>query len=206
MGRPRRQPRVAPPLKELRPAPANPIIHASMLAPSPPALRPPPQSRNNNQSPISPSALEEEYSEHIQAEAVFPPDIDDSNVHSSVLRYQSHMNSVIGDLKCVCGCCGVFVSEKESQIYAIDHCLIRDSITLGLLIMSHIDRCAIFDDNIRLCSTCSSLLLLGNRPKFGISNGLLAWIVNPILLRWLISLWLKKPLSLARIRLCLSLN
>ncbi|MCJ1349996.1 hypothetical protein MMC31_008239, partial [Peltigera leucophlebia] len=56
------------------------------------------ESRNNNQSPLSPSALEEEYAELRQAEAAFPPDIDDNNVHSSVLRYQLHIDSVIEGL------------------------------------------------------------------------------------------------------------
>ncbi len=201
--RPRKQPRVASPLKELRPAPgksiiytlANPVIHESILALSPlvlqpaqppklqpaqtPALQParppvrlpsqPPirrrfnnESRNNDQCLLSLSALEKEYTEHMQAEAVFPPDIDDINIHSSVLRYQFHMDSVIEGLKCVYGCCGLFVSEKESQIYAIDNCLIRNSITSGLLTLSHIDCCVISDNDICLCLTCSRSLLLGN--------------------------------------------
>ncbi len=108
----------------------------------------------------------------MQAEAAFRPDIDDINVHSSVLQYQFHMDSVIERLKCVCECCGLFVSEKESQIYAIDDCLIRNSITLGLLILSHIDCCAISNNDIHLCLICSRSLSLGNRPKFGILNGL----------------------------------
>ncbi len=160
----RKQPKVAPPLREIRPAlakpiihaPANSIIHESISALFPPALQParrpalqparppvlqpaqmpaleptqppalqlarppalqlarppirlpsqPPtrrrfnnESRDNNQSHLSLSALEEEYTEHIQAEAAFPPDIDDINVHSSVLRYQSYIDSIIKRLK-----------------------------------------------------------------------------------------------------------
>ncbi len=82
------------------------------------------------------------------------------------------MDSVIERLKYVCGCCGLFVSEKESQVYAIDDCLIRNSITSGLLTLSHIDCCAISNNDICLCLTCSRSLSLGNRPKFGILNGL----------------------------------
>ncbi len=108
----------------------------------------------------------------MQAEAAFPSDIDDMNVHSSVLQYQSHMDSVIEGLKCVCGCCGLFVSEKESQIYSINDGLICNAITSGLLTLSHVDSCAISDDDICLCLTCSRSLSLGNRPKFGILNGL----------------------------------
>ncbi len=130
------------------------------------------QLRNNDQSPSSLSALEEEYTEHIQAEVASPSDIDDINDHSSVLRYQSHMDSVIEGLKCVYRYCGLFVSKKESQIYAIDDCLIRNSIRSGLLILSYIDCCAISDNDICLYLTCSRLLLLENRPKFGIFNSL----------------------------------
>ncbi len=107
----------------------------------------------------------------MQAEAVFPPDIDNINVHLSVLQYQSHMDSVIEGLKCVCGCCGLFISEKKSQIYAIDDCLIRNFIISGLLTFFHIDCCAISNNDIRLCLTCSRLVSLENQPKFGIFNG-----------------------------------
>ncbi len=108
----------------------------------------------------------------MQAAAAFLPNIDDINVHSFILQYQSYMDSVIEGLKYVCGCCGLFVLKKESQSYAIDDCLIRNSITSGLLTLSHIDYCAIFDNDICLCLTCNRSLSLGNRPKFGILNGL----------------------------------
>lgn len=58
-------------------------------------------------------------------------DIDDNNVHFSVLQYQSYMNSVIEDLKYVCGCYGLFALEKKSQIFTINDCLIYNSIILG---------------------------------------------------------------------------
>ncbi|MCJ1349551.1 hypothetical protein MMC31_007792 [Peltigera leucophlebia] len=156
-------------------APLPPASHFS------PALQPVPQllqprsnneSRNNNQSPLSPSALKEEYVEHRQAEAAFPPDIGDNNIHSSVLQYQLHIDSVIEGLKCVCECCGLFASEKESQIFAIDVCLIRNSVASGLLIISNIDSCGISNNGIRLCLTCRNSLSLGNRLKFGILNSL----------------------------------
>ncbi len=108
----------------------------------------------------------------MQAEAAFPPDIDDINIHSFVLRYQPHIDSVIEGLKCVCGCCSLFISKKESQIYAINDCLIRNFITSGLLTLSHIDCYAISDNHIYLCLTCSRSLSLGNQPKFGIFNSL----------------------------------
>ncbi len=117
----------------------------------------------------------------MQAEAAFSPDINDINVHLFVLQYQFYMDSVIEGLKCVCGYCGLFVSEKESQIYAIDDCLIRNSITSRLLTLFYIDCCAISDNNIRLCLICNRLLLLGNQPKFGFSTAFLAWIVSCIL-------------------------
>ncbi len=103
--------------------------------------------RNNNQSPLSLSALEEEYTEHMQAETVFPPDIDDINVDSSVLQYQSYMDSIIEGLKCDCGCCGLFVSEKESQIYTINDCLSRNSIISGFLTLSYF-HCYAISDNV----------------------------------------------------------
>ncbi len=81
------------------------------------------------------------------------------------------MDSVIKGLKCVCGYCGLFVSEKEFQIYAIDDCLIRNSIISRLLTYSHINCCVISDNDIYLCLICSSLLSLDNQPKIEILNG-----------------------------------
>ena len=40
-----------------------------------------------------------------------------------------------------------------------------------LLTLFHINCCAVSDNNICLCLTCSRSLLLGNQPKFGIFNG-----------------------------------
>ncbi len=42
----------------------------------------------------------------------------------------------------------------------------------GLLVISDVDSCSISADGIRLCPTCCKSLLRGNRPKFGILNGL----------------------------------
>ncbi len=58
----------------------------------------------------TPTALEEEYVEHSCAEATFPLDLDDNDIQSFVLGYQSHIDSVIEGLKCICGCCGLFIS------------------------------------------------------------------------------------------------
>ncbi len=82
------------------------------------------------------------------------------------------MDSIIEELKCVCGYCSLFILEKKSQIYAINDCFICNSITLGLLTPSYIDYCAISNNDICLCLTCSRLLLLENQPKFEIFNGL----------------------------------
>ena len=173
MDRPRRQPRVAYLLKELQPASANLFLPALQTAPQLEWSRPNNKSRNNNQSPPSLFALEEEYAKLMQAEATFPSDIDDNNVYSSVLQYQSHMDSVIESLNCVCGCCGHFASKKESQISAINDCLIYNFITLELLVISNIDSCGISDNSICVCLIYRKSLSLGNRPKFGILNGLL---------------------------------
>lgn len=83
------------------------------------------------------------------------------------------MDSVIGDLKCICGCYELFVLEKESQIYIIDDCFIYNSTMLGLLSLLHINSCIISDNNICLCSTCSKLFLFGNPSKFEIVNNFL---------------------------------
>ncbi len=42
----------------------------------------------------------------------------------------------------------------------------------GLLVISDVNSCSTFADNIRLCPTYCRSLLHGNRPKFGILNGL----------------------------------
>lgn len=82
------------------------------------------------------------------------------------------MDSVIEGLKYVCRCCRLFVSEKKSQIYAINDCLICNSIMSKPLTLFYIDSYTIFDNNICLCLTCSRSFLLENQPKFGIFNGL----------------------------------
>ncbi len=89
-------------------------------------------------------------------------DINDMNVHSSFLQYQFYMDFFIEGLKYVCECCGLFVSKKNSQIYAIDDCLICNSIISVLLTFSHINSCTISENNICLCLTCSRFLLLKN--------------------------------------------
>ena len=108
----------------------------------------------------------------MQAQAVFLPDIDDNNIYSSVLQYQSHIDSVIEGLKCVCEYYGLFALEKEYQVFAIDDFFIHNSVISGLLVILNIDSCGIFDNGIYLCLTCKKLFLLGNRPKFEILNGL----------------------------------
>ncbi len=116
MDRPCRQSRIIPLLRELRPTLAN------SLAPSLPELQLAQQQieshsnnalRNTNEGLLSPFTLEEEYSEHIQAEAAFFPDIDNMNIHSSVLQYQSHIDSIIKGLICICRCYVLFILEKN---------------------------------------------------------------------------------------------
>ena len=82
------------------------------------------------------------------------------------------MDSVIEGLKYIYRCCTLFALEKESQIFAIDDCLIYNSVISGLLVISNNDNCNIFEDDICHCFTCKKLFLLENRPKFGILNGL----------------------------------
>lgn len=103
---------------------------------------------------------------------MFPPDIDENNIHSFILQYQSHIDSVIEDLKCICGYCGLFTLEKKSHILAMDDYLIHNSVMSELLVTSNINSCGNFEGGIYLCFTCKKLLLLGNQPKFGILNGL----------------------------------
>lgn len=116
------------------------------------------------------------------------------------------MDSVIESLKCVCECCGLFVLEKETKIYAIENCLICNSITLRLLTFSHIDSYAIFNDNICLCLICDKSLLFGNRPKFGILHGLPCVDCQSYLFAPADPSIAKKLLLLTRIWSCLSLN
>lgn len=142
----------------------------------------------------------------MQAKAIFPLDIEDINVYSSVLQYQFHMDSVIKGLKCVCRCYELFGPKKESKIYVIDDYLIRNSIMSELLVIPNIDRCGVLDNGICLCLKYMKSLSLKNQPKFGILNNLFCIDCQsyPLVLSDL--LWLKKSLLLARIRSYLSLN
>ena len=72
------------------------------------------------------------------------------------------MNFVIEGLKYVYRCCGLIVSEKESQIFAMDYCLIYNSIRSRLLVISNIANCGISENCIRHCFTYRKLFLLGN--------------------------------------------
>ena len=99
-------------------------------------------------------------------------DIDDNNNHSSFLQNQSYIDSIIEGLQCVCRYCGLFDLKKKSQIFVIDDCLIHNFVISGLLVISNIHSCGISNDSICLCLICRKLLSLGNRPKFGILNGL----------------------------------
>lgn len=83
------------------------------------------------------------------------------------------MNFVIECLKYICGCCSLFVSEKESQLYIINDYFIHNSITSELLTPSYINYYAISDNNLYLYLIYSRLLSLENQPKFRILNGFL---------------------------------
>lgn len=106
------------------------------------------------------------------------------------------MNSVTEGLKCVCGCYELFALEKESQIFAKDDCFIHNSVISGLLVISNIDSCGISNDDIRLCLIYRKSLLLGNRPKFEIFNGLLCTDCQSYLLT-LVDLSMAKKTAIA---------
>ncbi len=81
-------------LRELRPVPASLLIYPPISAPAPqvppaPALQVSQliSHRQNNEpgGHLTPTALEEEYAEDSRDEAMFPPDIDDNNIQSSIL-------------------------------------------------------------------------------------------------------------------------
>lgn len=93
------------------------------------------------------------------------------NIHSSILQYQSYMDSVIDGLNYIYGCFELFVLEKISRIYVINNYLICNSTMSGLLILSHIDSNVIYDNNICLCLTCNRSVLLKNWLMFEILNG-----------------------------------
>lgn len=76
--------------------------------------------------------------------------MNDNNVYSFILRYQSHIDSISKSLKCVCSYYELFALEKEFQIFTIDDCLIYNFVTSELLVISNINSCGIFDDSICL--------------------------------------------------------
>lgn len=107
----------------------------------------------------------------MQAETAFLQNIDDINIPSFILWYPSHIDSIIEGLKYICRCYWLLVSNKKSQIYAIDDCLLCNSTMLIQLTFFYIDYYAISNDNICLYLRCSRWLLFGNQPKFEIFNG-----------------------------------
>ena len=98
----------------------------------------------------------------MQAEAIFLLNINDNNVYSSILWYQSYIDSVFEGLKSICRCYWLFVLEKEFQIFAIDDYFIHNLVISRLLVISNIDNCGIFDKNICLCSIYKKLFSLKN--------------------------------------------
>lgn len=80
------------------------------------------------------------------------------------------MKSIIEVIKYVYECYGLFILEKESQIYTIDNCVIRNFMILGLLTLSHFDNYAISDNDICFYLICNRYFLLGNQPHFRIFN------------------------------------
>ena len=85
----------------------------------------------------------------------------------------NYIDSVIKSLKYIYRCCGLFALEIDFQIFAMNDCLIYNSVISKLLVISNIDSCSIFEDGTYLCFTCKKLFLLRNRPKFEILNNLL---------------------------------
>ena len=98
----------------------------------------------------------------MQVEFVLLPDIDDNNIYFFVLSYQSYINSIIKNIKCICRCYKLFVLEKKSQIFTINNCFICNFDISKFQIFSNIDDCSIFDNGICLCLTYKKLLLLKN--------------------------------------------
>ncbi len=75
-----------------------------------------PISHRQNNEPgdhLTPTALEEEYAEYLRAEVTFPSDLDDNDIQLSILRYQSHMDSVVEGLKRICGYCRLFILAQK---------------------------------------------------------------------------------------------
>ncbi len=82
-----------------------------MSAPAPQVSQPTSHRQNNEPGRhLTPTALEEEYVEHSRTEAMFPPDLDNNDIESFVLRYQSYMDSIVEGLKCIYGYSGLFIS------------------------------------------------------------------------------------------------
>ncbi len=82
------------------------------------------------------------------------------------------MDSVVEGLKCICRCCGLFISAQKSQLFATNDLFICNATISGLLVISDVNSCSISTDDIRLCPTHYRLLLRRNKPKFGILNSL----------------------------------
>lgn len=82
------------------------------------------------------------------------------------------MDSVVKGLKCICRCCGLFISAQESQLFATNDPFICNATISRLLVISNIDSCSISANDICFCPICCKLLLRENRPKFGILNDL----------------------------------
>lgn len=72
------------------------------------------------------------------------------------------MNSIIKGLKCFGGCCGLFVLEKKSQIFAINDFFTRNFVISKLLVISNIDSYDISHNGIYLCLIYKKLLLVKN--------------------------------------------
>ncbi len=146
-----------------------------MSAPAPQVSQPISHWQNNelvnySWSYLTPTALEKKYFEHLQTEITFLLDIDDNDIQSSVLQYQSPIDCIVEGLKCICRCYGFFISAQESQLIARNYLFICNAIISRLLVISNVDSCSISTDDTRLCTTCCRSLLHGNKPKFRILN------------------------------------
>lgn len=103
---------------------------------------------------------------------MFPPDLNDDNIQSSILWYQSYMDFVVKDLKYICRYYGFFILVQELQLFTRNDPFICNSIISKLLAIFDINNCSISADNICFCPICCRLLLCENRPKFGFFNDL----------------------------------
>lgn len=177
MTRSQKQPRIiqSTPLKELQPAPANPPIYTSMSVPIPQVSQLTSHQQNNelvnnSWSHLTLTALKKEYTKYLCAETMFPPDLNDNNIQSSILQYQSYMDSIIEGLKCICRCCKLFISVQELQLFVRNDFFIYNAIISVLLVISNVDSYSIFTNSTHLCTICYRSLLCKNRSKFGTLN------------------------------------